>query len=205
MNLEKLPKIEGNYVEEPDMSYMDYDRINLADLEDMEEYAGRPLLLPIEKRIKFDENDPDTYRTRLLLINDELEEYLQIPINLKGNENVQTNIHNASQLYALVGGIANLVEENWTQTFNRIESVNLEEWRDFINDKEKMRIMVVEKQSRNFNYNSFRVLGVESMPTSLYPSKKDVKQINLKHFELILQCSIIWWLIFGLILYVLYF
>ena len=161
MNIENMPKIEGKYEEEPDMSYIGMDRINLVDLEDMEEYAGRPVLLPIEKRIKFQEDDPDTYRTRLLLINDEFDEYLQIPINLKSNENIQTNVHNASQLYALVGGIANLVEENWTQTFNRIESVNLEEWRDFLNDKEKMRIMVVEKQSRNFNYNSFRVLGVE--------------------------------------------
>jgi hypothetical protein len=128
----------------------------LNELEDQDEYEGRPLLLPVET-VQFDEEEDPKYRARLLLIDDEAEEYLQININLKQKGDVQTNVHNASSLYALIGGIQNLSNPQWTSMFNRIKRVDLTEWETYINSKETMTVEIKEKQGSNFSYNSFRV------------------------------------------------
>ena len=152
-----LPSVEADFVEETDNygEWYSYTRINLNELDDGDEYLGKPLLLPVET-VQFDEEDP-RYRARLLLIDDDAEEYLQINLNLKQKGSVQTNVHNASSLYALIGGIQNLSNPQWTQMFNRIKKVNLEEWEDYINSKEEMNVVIVEKQGSNFSYNSFRI------------------------------------------------
>ena len=152
-----LPSVEADYVEE-DMSgeWYTYTRINLNELEDGDEYEGKPLLLPVES-VQFDEEESPKYRARLLLIDDSAEEYLQINLNLKQNGETQVNVHNASSLYALIGGIQNLSNPQWTTLFNRIKRVNLEEWRTYIDSKENMSVTIVEKQGSNFSYNSFRI------------------------------------------------
>ena len=155
-----LPSVEADFVEETDNygEWYSYTRINLNELDDGDEYLGKPLLLPVET-VQFDEEDP-RYRARLLLIDDDAEEYLQINLNLKQKGSVQTNVHNASSLYALIGGIQNLSNPQWTTMFNRIKKVNLEEWEDYINSKETMNVIIVEKQGSNFSYNSFRVTNL---------------------------------------------
>ena len=152
-----LPSVEADYVEE-DMTgeWYSYTRINLNELEDGDEYTGKPLLLPVET-VQFDEEEDPRYRSRLLLIDDEAEEYLQINLNLKQKSSIQTNVHNASSLYALIGGIQNLSNPQWTTLFNRIKKVNLEEWETYINSKEEMTVTIIEKQGSNFSYNSFRI------------------------------------------------
>ena len=153
-----LPSVEADFVEETSNygEWYSYLRINLNELEDGDEYEGKPLLLPVEK-VQFDEEEQPRYRARLLLIDDESEEYLQINLNLKQEGSIQTNVHNASSLYALIGGIQNLSNPNWTQLFNRIKKVNLEEWEDYINSKESMNVRIVEKKGSSFSYNSFRI------------------------------------------------
>ena len=157
----ELPSVEADFVEETgsDYDWYSYTRINLNELDDQDEYEGRPLLLPVEN-VQFDEEEEPRYRSRLLLIDDEAEEYLQINLNLKQNSSVQTNVHNASSLYALIGGIQNLSNPQWTTMFNRIKKVNLEEWEDYINTKESMNVRIVEKQGSNFSYNSFRITSL---------------------------------------------
>ena len=156
LNGSSLPSVEADYVEETSVGdWYSYTRINLNELEDGDEYIGKPLLLPVES-VQFDEEEAPRYRARLLLIDDDAEEYLQINLNLKQNDEVQTNIHNASSLYALIGGIQNLSNPQWTQMFNRIKRINLEEWRTFLDSKESMEVKIVEKQG-SFSYNSFRV------------------------------------------------
>ena len=157
----ELPSVEADFVEETGMDYdwYSYTRINLNELDDGDEYEGRPLLLPVEV-VQFDEEEDPRYRSRLLLIDDEGEEYLQINLNLKQKGDVQTNVHNASSLYALIGGIQNLSNPQWTTMFNRIKKVNLEEWEDYINTKESMNVRIVEKQGSNFSYNSFRITSL---------------------------------------------
>jgi hypothetical protein len=151
-----LPSVEADYVEE-DMTgeWYSYTRIALNELEDGDEYEGKPLLLPVET-VQFDEEEP-RHRARLLLIDDEAEEYLQINLNLKQKGDIQTNVHNASSLYALIGGIQNLSNPQWTSMFNRIKRVDLTEWETYINSKETMTVEIKEKQGSNFSYNSFRV------------------------------------------------
>ena len=156
-----LPTVEADYVEE-DMSgeWYSYTRIALSELEDGDEYEGKPLLLPVES-IQFDDEEQPKYRARLLLIDDEAEEYLQINLNLKKAGEIQENVHNASSLYALIGGIQNLSNPQWTTMFNRITRVNLEEWRTFIDSKDSMNIVVVEKDGSKFSYNSFRITSLD--------------------------------------------
>ena len=153
----ELPSVEADFVEETgaDYDWYSYTRINLNELDDGDEYEGRPLLLPVEV-VQFDEEEDPRYRSRLLLIDDDAEEYLQINLNLKQKGDIQTNVHNASSLYALIGGIQNLSNPQWTQMFNRIKRINLEEWRTFLDSKESMEVKIVEKQG-SFSYNSFRV------------------------------------------------
>ena len=153
-----LPSVEADFVEESDNygEWYSYTRINLNELDDGDEYEGRPLLLPVEV-VQFDEEEDPRYRARLLLIDDEGEEYLQININLKQNGDVQTNVHNASSLYALIGGIQNLSNPQWTTLFNRIKKVDLSEWEEYINNKESMTVEIVTKSGSNFTYNSFRI------------------------------------------------
>ena len=155
-----LPSVEADYVEE-DLTgeWYAYTRINLNELEDGDEYEGKPLLLPVES-VVFDDEEQPKYRARLLLIDDEAEEYLQINLNLKSKDEVQTNVHNASSLYALIGGIQNLSNPQWTALYNRIKRVDLEEWREYIDKKESMNVVIVEKAGSNFTYNSFRITSL---------------------------------------------
>ena len=157
----ELPSVEADFVEESDNygEWYSYVRINLNELDNGDEYLGKPLLLPVET-VQFDEDEDPRYRARLLLIDDDAEEYLQINLNLKQKGSVQTNVHNASSLYALIGGIQNLSNPQWTQMFNRIKKVNLEEWEDYINSKKEMNIVIVEKSGSSFTYNSFRVTSL---------------------------------------------
>lgn len=154
----ELPSVEADFVEETGMDYdwYSYTRINLNELDDGDEYEGRPLLLPVET-VQFDEEEDPRYRSRLLLIDDEGEEYLQINLNLKQNDDVQTNVHNASSLYALIGGIQNLSNPQWTTMFNRIKKVDLSEWEAYLNNKESMTVEIITKEGSSFSYNSFRI------------------------------------------------
>lgn len=155
-----LPSVEADYVEDDyNGEWYSYLRVNLSDLDDGDEYDGKPLLLPIEK-VQFDEEEAPRYRARLLLIDDENEEYLQINLNLKSDNDIQTNVHNASSLYALIGGIQNLNNPQWTSMFNRIKKVNLEQWRDYLDTKANMNVKIVEKTGSNFVYNSFRITSL---------------------------------------------
>ena len=156
-----LPSVEADFVEETDNygEWYSYTRINLNELDDGDEYEGKPLLLPVET-VQFDEDEDPRYRSRLLLIDDEAEEYLQINLNLKQKGDVQTNVHNASSLYALIGGIQNLSNPEWTTLFNRIKKVDLSEWETYINSKETMTVEIKEKSGSNFTYNSFRITSL---------------------------------------------
>lgn len=155
-----LPSVEGYYEDEPEpQEWYSYHRQRLSEFDDGDEISGKPLLLPVES-IVYDEEEGPKYRCRLLLIDEEFEEYLEININLKENDDIQTNVHNASALYALIAGIKNLSNPQWTTLFNRIKSVNLAEWAEYINSKETMTIQVIEKQGNNFKYNSFRITNL---------------------------------------------
>lgn len=153
-----LPSVEADFVEETEaQDWYDYMRINLNELEDGDEYWGRPYLTDIET-VQFDEEEQPKHRCRLLIIDDDEKEYLQININLKTADPIQTNVHNASGLYALVAGLQNLQDPKWSTRFNRIRKVNVEEWQTYVNNLEAMNVKVVTKTGSSFSYNSFKIL-----------------------------------------------
>ena len=165
-----LPSVEAEFVEESDNDgeWYTYTRHHLKEFEDGDVYEGKPLLLPVES-VVFDEEEGPKYRSRLLLIDEEFEEflidddeeeYLEININVKQKGDVQTNVHTASSLYALIGGIQNLSNPEWTSMFNRIKRVDLSEWETYINSKETMTVEIKEKSGSNFTYNSFRITSL---------------------------------------------
>lgn len=161
MIFEKIPYVEGEFVEEQERQYwMDYERISLAEIPAEEIVKGKPILLPVEK-IQFDLEETPRYRCRLLIVDDDMQEYVQIAINLKSAENIQSNVHNASSLYALVAGVKNLQEPGWSTRNNRLHNVNLKEWSNFIEQCSNMTIKVVEKEAKFGNYNSFRVVDLQ--------------------------------------------
>lgn len=156
-----LPSVEADYVEETEaQDWYDYLRINLNELEDGDEYYGRPYLTEPES-IQFDEEEKPKHRCRLLIIDDESQEYLQININLKSEDITQTNVHNASSLYALVAGLQNLQDPKWSKKYNRIRKVNLEDWINYVNGLEQMEVKVVSKSGSSFTYNSFKILNTK--------------------------------------------
>ena len=153
-----LPSVEADFVEETEaQDWYDYLRINLNELEDGDEYWGRPFLTDIQE-VQFDEEEKPRHRCRLLIIDDDEQEYLQININLKTSDTIQTNVHNASALYALIAGLQNLQDPKWSTKFNRIRKVNLEDWINYVNDLESMNVKVVTKDGSSFTYNSFRII-----------------------------------------------
>lgn len=156
------PHVEGEFVREDDAynEWYNYLRVPLNELENGDTYEGKPILLPVEK-VQFELDEKPKYRTRLLLVDPDSEEYLQISINLKEPGEIQTNVHNASALYALVGGIQDLHVPEWTAEYNRIKRVDIEEWQEYLDTKDNMKIKVVEKQGNGFNYNSFKVMGLQ--------------------------------------------
>ena len=84
--------------------------------------------------------------------------YYQININLKTPDTIQSNVHNASALYALIAGLQNLQDPEWSTKFNRIRKVNIEDWQNYVNDLESMNVKVVTKDGSSFTYNSFRII-----------------------------------------------
>ena len=108
--------------------------------------------------VQFDEEEKPRHRCRLLIIDDDEQEYLQININLKTSDTIQSNVHNASALYALIAGLQNLQDPKWSTKFNRIRKVNIEDWMNYVNDLESMNVKVVTKDGSSFTYNSFRII-----------------------------------------------
>lgn len=156
-----LPTVEGEKVEENeqfDNTWYDYERINLSELEDGEQWKGRPLMLPIEK-VQWDPEDKPKYRCRLVLIDDDLKTYVQINLNLKSEDTIQHNVHIRSMLFALIGGIYEINTPGWTSMYNRIKEVDVNQWRDFINNLESMKIEAKTMNGNGFDYNTFRVIN----------------------------------------------
>lgn len=160
-----MPGVEADYVEEAEpQDWYSYLRVNLKDLEDGDEYTGKPLLTNVET-VTFDNDGEEQlkHRCRLILIDDEMEEYLQININLKKNDIIQENVHKQSSLFALIGSLRECGgDKTFFKKNNRIKKVNLQEWMDYIDTVPSMTIRVFEKAGSTFTYNSFKVIEVQT-------------------------------------------
>lgn len=147
--------LDMGYEEEDDIPY-EYERIRLTELDDQETYTGRPVITEVQSFTIDDDGEEVTkYRCKLFLIDDEEEEMLEININLKANGDVQTNIRKGAVLYDFITSIKELESPGFASLFNRINKVDLKEFRDFLNDCSEATIKCLERQGGSFTYNSF--------------------------------------------------
>lgn len=147
--------LDMGYEEEDDIPY-EYERIRLTELDDQETYTGRPVMTEVQSFTIDDDGEEVTkYRCKLFLIDDEEEEMLEININLKANNDVQTNIRKGAVLYDFITSIKELESPGFASLFNRINKVDLKEFRDFLNDCSEATIKCLERQGGSFTYNSF--------------------------------------------------
>lgn len=155
-----FPGCELEQVEENPI--FEYNHIDISDLEDDEEYTGNPELSEIETYTFDDDGVEKTqHRLHLRLVDEEEEEYLDIRINLKKADDIQQRVHHKSKLYALCTGIMELENPGCTQGMNSIKTVNIGEFRKFINELTEMTVRIKTEYSTNFTYNSFIVTDVQ--------------------------------------------
>ena len=141
----------------------DYNRIELKNMEDEEEFEGNPHLSPIKVN-KFTDKETGeekvNYTISLVLIDHGTCEAYIYPITLKNDNMVQKNVHSASKLYALVMGLMECKQKGVSQQFNELPKVNLESLTKMIAKYESMTVEC-KKIYGDFTWNSFRIRDVE--------------------------------------------
>lgn len=154
-----FPGCELEQVDE--FEFLDYDRINLSDLDSDDEFDGKPYLTEVQS---YNYDDDGTEKTNhcvhLYIVDDDAEEYLDIKINLKKDGDIQEKVHKLSKLYAFATGIMELENPDSTKGMNQIRRIDLGEFHKFTNDLNKMVIKVITKSSKTMTYNTFKVLKV---------------------------------------------
>lgn len=140
-----------------------YNRIELKNMEDEEEFEGKPHLSPINTTKYTDKETGEekiNHSVSLVLIDDMSQEAYVFPIGIKTDKEQQKNVHNASKLYSLVMGLMELKQKGVSQEFNQLPKVNLESLRKMIS---KYDSMTVECKTiyGDFNWNNFRITDAE--------------------------------------------
>lgn len=140
-----------------------FQRIELKNMEDEEEFEGKPMLSEIKTTKFTDKNTGEetiNHTVSLVLIDEMSEEAYIYPIGIKTNEEIQVNVHNASKLYSLVMGLMELKQKGVSQHYNELPKVNLESLRKMIS---KFESMTVECKTvyGDFTWNNFRITDAE--------------------------------------------
>ena len=153
--------IELDYEEESPL--LEYNKLDISQLEEDDYYSGKPELSQVETYTYDNDGKEETkHRLHLFLIDEEEEEYLDIRINLKKPDDIQERIHHKSKLYALCCGLMELENPGVTQDMNIIKKVDINEFREFINNLSEMTIRVKTEYGNNFTYNTFIVTSCEA-------------------------------------------
>ena len=148
----------------------DYLQVRLSEMENKEVFTGKPQISGImtsEYDDGFDNNGkPQTrkvHKLRLVLVNEEDEQYLDININLKAPSYEVETIRKGSVLFDFVQSILEIENKGSTTGKNIFRNVNLKQFTDFINNN--VNVMAVRNIERtgNFNFNSFYVIRLNNM------------------------------------------
>lgn len=147
-----------------------YAGYRLKDLSNKEVFTGKPQVSGILTSTFTDENEFDdlgnpkektVHKIRLVLVNDEEEQYLDININLKKPDYKVDRIVKGSVLFDLVQSILELENEGSTKGKNVFRNVNLKQFTDFIGNLKVMAIQNIERNG-TFSFNSFYVVRVNN-------------------------------------------
>ena len=169
--------MEASFVEEQeqinDYSFFDYpNRLKPRDIyEESGEgamYMGKPVLGEVrEQEFTDDATGRTTKRIRcsFWLVDDDAEEYLEINLNPKVNDDLQRNIHPKSMLYKLIAGVMETIQRGWAEEHNYINQFDLSELREYLAKKESMTIQLREesflKNGETITFYPFKVTSIE--------------------------------------------
>lgn len=150
----------------------DYLQVRLAELEDKEVFIGKPQISGIltneyESDNEFDDDgNPKTrivHKLRMVVVNDDEEQYLDVNINLKKADYHVDAIRKGSVLFDFVQSILEIENKGSTKGKNIFRNVNLKQFTDFINNNvQTIAIKNLERTGR-FNFNSFYVVKINNM------------------------------------------
>ena len=153
----------------------DYNQLKLANLDNKEVFIGKPQISGIitneyENGEFDDDGNPlfDTvHKLRLVLTNEENEEYLDININLKKPDYNVPVIRKGSVLFDFIQSILEIENKGATKGKNVFRNVNLKQFTDFINENvETMAVKNIERTGR-FNFNSFYVVKINNQELNI--------------------------------------
>lgn len=148
----------------------DYLQVRLSELDNHQYFIGKPQISGIIKAEYddgFDENGNEktkvVHKLRLIIVNDEEMEYLDINLNLKSNSYQVETVRKGSVLFDFIQSILEIENTGCTKGKNIFRNINLKQFTDFINNNvEKIKIENIERNG-NFKFNSFRIVQINNM------------------------------------------
>ena len=150
----------------------DYLQVRLSEMEDKEVFSGKPQISGIitseyESDDQFDDDGNPKVRVvhklRMVLVNDDDEQYLDININLKKPDYKVPAIRKGSVLFDMVQSILEIENKGSTKGKNVFRNVNLKQFTDFINNNVKEMSVKNLERNGNFRFNSFYVVKINNM------------------------------------------
>ena len=140
----------------------DYSQIGISEMFDEDVYSGKPHLTDIQVRTFEDKETGEEVKnisSTLVIIDDKEGEAYTIPINLKSEDDVQTHVHSASKLYALVMGLMELKQKGISNSYNELTKVSISSLQNMIEKIEDFEFEV-RTITGKITYNTFRVTDV---------------------------------------------
>ena len=132
-----------------------YEKAELRDFEDGTLLRGRPEMSSVTSYTFKTVN-----RFKLYIFQDDDKLYIEINVNLKNDGDLHKNIRKGSVLFDFITSILELENAGSVGKSNILRSVNLAEYRQFVNNLGEMTIQVKEK-SGSYVYYSFIVRDVQ--------------------------------------------
>lgn len=138
-----------------------YEKAELRDFEDGTLITGRPEMASVTSYTFDDDGEEKTVnRFKLFIFKDDEKVYVEINVNLKNDGDIHKDIRKGSVLFDFITSILELENAGSVGRSNILRSVNLAEYREFVNNLGEMTIQVKEK-SGTYIYYSFLVRDVQ--------------------------------------------
>ena len=140
----------------------DFSQINLSEMFEDDIYGGKPHLTDIQVRTFEDKEtgeEVENISCSLVVTNESDAEAYVIPINIKKDADIQTHVHSASKLYALVMGLMEQKQKGISKSYNELTKVSLSSLQKMIEGIEDFEFEV-RTVTGKITYNTFRVTDV---------------------------------------------
>ena len=146
----------------------DYLKVKLGDMSNGEVFVGAPQISGVitsEFDDGFDANGniltKTVHKIRLVITNEDREQYLDININLKSPDLNVKAVRKGSVLFDFIQSILELENPGRTEGKNVFKNINLQQFIDFIKGLKIIGVKNVERKG-SYNFNSFYVVQVNN-------------------------------------------